>query len=207
MPEYVARAGFVSGRRLHLAGAAASHEHLAVYEVESIAAFNEALAAGPPWGPWHAEIDRYVCDWERTYYRLLSLYEVDDRPGDHWVIVKVDFTEDSPRREAEFNDWYAGKHVPELCAHPGFHRAWRLVVEPDENDLGPRRQRYWAVWEVDAPEDFTNARARRAADGIPPWDGLWGQSLENVEMPSYELIDAVDHATAVARIAEGSVSR
>jgi hypothetical protein len=211
VPEYVARDGFFSGRRLHLvgapeAGSPETHEYLAIYEVETVAAFNDALADGPPWGPWHADIDSYVCDWERTYYRLTSLHEVDDQPGDHLVIVKADFTEDSAEREAEFNDWYDNKHVPELCAHPGFHRAWRLVVEPDDNDLGPRRQRFWAVWEVDTPEHFSGARAKRVEQGIVPWDGLWGDSLANIEMTPYELIYAVDHAEALEKIARGSVA-
>jgi hypothetical protein len=204
VPEYVARPGFSSGRLLTQANDAApggegEHEYLAVYVVDTVATFNAALSAGPPWGAWQADIDRYLCDWERTYYRHLSVHEVSSSSGAHLAIVKVDFAGTDTGREAEFNDWYGNKHVPELCAHPGFHRAWRLEVEPDENDLGPRRQRYWAVYEVDTPADFKQARATRAESGIPAWDGLWADDLVNVEMSHYRLLSTVEHAEAVAK--------
>jgi hypothetical protein len=212
VPEYVARPGFISGRRLRLVDDASratttEHEYLAVYEVESAATFNAALAAGPAWGPWHLDIDRYVSDWERTYYRLLSVHEVDDAPGRTWAIVKADFAGGTAERENEFNEWYTNKHVPELCAHPGFHRAWRLMVTPDGNDLGPRRQQYWGVYEVDSPDHFKAARARRVESGIPPWDGLWADDLDNVEMSHYELIYSVDHQKALGEAEPQDLAR
>jgi hypothetical protein len=202
VPQYTARPGFLFGRRLRAVTDPGQeripdHKYLAVYEVVSVDAFNSALADGPPWGPWHADIDRYVCDWERTYYRLLSIHEVDSGSGRYWAIVKLDFVEPIPGRESEFNEWYTNKHVPELCANPGFHRAWRLAVEPDDNDLGPRRQRYWAVYEVDSPADFTSARARRVEKGIRPWDGIWTTELQDIQMDHYELIYSVDHSDAL----------
>jgi hypothetical protein len=205
VPEYTARRGFISGRRLRAAGGVnpeVEHEYLAIYEIQSVDDFNRALASGPPWGPWDADIDRFVCDWERTYYRVLTTHEVDTGPGNYFAIVKLDFAESAAHREAEFNEWYTHKHVPELCAFPGFHRAWRLSVEEDTNDLGPRRQRYWAVYEVDSPSHFVNARASRVASGIKPWDGIWGPELLNVQMDHYELISSIDHAAAVRRTEE-----
>ena len=207
VPEYTAKRGFLSGRRLsvvadHQIQGSAEHKYLAIYEVDSVEAFNNALSDGPPWGPWHAEIDRLVCHWERTFYRVLSLYEVDDRAGDYFAIVKLDFAESAASREIEFNEWYTNKHVPELCAFPGFHRAWRLSVEEDGNDLGPRRQHYWAVYEVDTPGHFVEARASRAASGIKPWDGLWGPELLNVQMDHYKVISSIDHASAARVIAQ-----
>jgi hypothetical protein len=207
VPLFTARDGFISGRRLRLADesakdGSAEHKYLAIYEVDSIAAFNSALDAGPPWGPWHDEIDRYVCDWERTYYRVLSLHEVSGGSGQHFAIVKLDFAEEAASREAEFNDWYTNKHVPELCAHPGFHRAWRLSVAEDANDLGPRRQHYWAVYEVDSPSDFVRARANRVESGIQPWDGLWGPELLNIQMDHYEVIYAIGHKDALNKTTE-----
>jgi hypothetical protein len=210
VPEYTAMHGFHSGRRLRAwvdegQQEAPEHKYLAVYDVQSLKAFNDALAAGPPWGPWHANIDRYVCDWERTYYRVLSLHEVDGNPGRFWSIVKLDFVDPSPARESEFNDWYTKIHVPELCFHPGFHRAWRLRVEADQNDLGNRRQRYWAVYEVDSPTDLQNARKKRVERGIKPWNGLWTTELQNVQVAQYELIYSVDHAPAIRKVEQRSV--
>ena len=78
--------------------------------------------------------------------------------------------------------------MPEICAYPGIHRAWRLEVEPDDNDLGPRRHRYWGVYQVDRPEDFAAARDDRARHGIEPWDGIWLPHLTNFEITFHELL-------------------
>lgn len=210
VPEYAARTGFISGKRLRATSepgqpSAAEHRYLAVYEVDTVATFNDALAAGPPWGPWHADINHLVRDWERTYYRVLSVHEVDADPGRYWSIVKLDFVDPSPSREAEFNDWYTNIHIPEVSFHPGFHRAWRLSVEPDANDLGPRRQRYWAVYEVDSPEDLPTARKRRVERRIKPWNGIWTTELQNIQIDHYELIYSVDHSNARRKTEERSV--
>lgn len=207
VPEYTARPGFFSGKRLRATSepgqqSSPEHKYLAVYEVDAVRSFNEALAAGPPWGPWHADINRNVRDWERTYYRVLSQHEVDSGPGRYWSIVKLDFVDPSPSREAEFNAWYTNIHIPEVCYHQGFHRAWRLEVEADSNDLGPRRERYWAVYEVDSPDDLPTARKRRVERGIKPWNGIWTTELQNIHIAHYELISSVDHASALRKIAE-----
>jgi hypothetical protein len=194
VPEWASKPGFVRAWRLRALehdGQEGVHHHAyyAIYELESVAAFNEAIARseGAPWGPWQQYVGDYLVDWERTYYRVLCAINPQQADAPHWAIVKTDF-QGSDAQEREFNDWYDNAHLPELVSHEGFQGAWRLRVEADEGDLGPRRQRYWAVYRVSDIECFLRARASRAARGLPPWDGLWRENLCNTEFAFYELI-------------------
>lgn len=207
--EYVAKDGFLRGWRLRAIehpGAIGSpaHRYLAVYEVEAISAFNRALEEGTeshpgdPWGPWQEYVDRYLLDWERTYYRLIGEREGDAGTGGFWAVVMVDFEDPDGLHEQRFDHWYDTVHLPEICSHPGVHRGRRLRVEPDANDLGPHRQRFWAVYEVDRPDSFAAARRDRADRGIEPWDGVWLPYVRNFEIAFYEVLMAVDHDEAVA---------
>lgn len=201
VPEWVAKDGFSWGVRLRRTAVdgqigEAEHKYLAVYGIDRVASFNVALAEGPPWGPWDKDIDRLVCDWERTYYRVI--YEQDPGPaevGSYWALMKINLAPDAD--EAGFNSWYSEVHIPEITAHPGFHRAWRLQVEPDDNDLGPRRQEYWAVYEMDRPEALVEARQSRQDRGIPAWDGVWADDVRDVQLAFYEVICFVDRASAL----------
>ncbi len=201
VPLYVARDGFVHGQRLKTVEAEGQlggslHEYLAIYQVDAVGTFNEALAAGPPWGPWDAQIDRYLKDWERTYYRFLAVHEADAGRGRFRAIVKVDLTAEDPAAEAAFQRWYTETHVPEICSYEGVHRAWRLQMEPDGNDLGPRRQRFWTIYEVSEPAAFAAARADRATRGVEPWDGIWLPHVSNFEITFHELLYEIDHDAA-----------
>jgi hypothetical protein len=91
--------------------------------------------------------------------------------------------------------------MPEICAYPGIHRAWRLLVEPDDNDLGPRRQRSWGVYQIDDPSSFAAAREDRATRGIKPWDGIWLSSVRDFEITFHEVIYDVGKQAAVAAVA------
>ncbi|ORA39244.1 DUF4286 family protein [Mycobacterium aquaticum] len=206
VPDYVAMAGFRAGHRLQLIHVAAQegepeHEYLAVYEVDAIQTFNAALASGPPWGPWQDDIARLAQDWERTYYRRRSTTLGAVGRGAVWVIVKTDL--DTGADVEAFNTWYDSVHVPEITANPGVHRAWRLEVAPDANDLGPHRQRFWAVYEVDTPEDFAAARQRRFDRGVQPWDGLWTDAVRNVQIAFYSHTVEIHHA--IPQLAEKEI--
>lgn len=206
VPEYVRRPGFIRGTRLRAVEAdgqtgAPEHRYLAVYEVDEVESFNSALAAGPPWGPWQEEVDHYLCDWERTYYAVTKRLQIDSERGGFWAVAKVDLHGGAD--SAAFDRWYDEVHLSEIASNPGFHRAWRIEVEPDHNDLGPRRQRYWAVYETDSPKDFVAARARRSERGIKAWDGIWGEQLSNVQMLFYERLFEVDHAKALKERVDG----
>jgi len=52
----------------------------------------------------------------------------------------------SPEREAEYNEWYEGTHLPEVLAIDGFVSARRFRAVDGESP------RYMAVYELDAPD-------------------------------------------------------
>jgi len=115
-----------------------------------------------------------------TRYRLLDAVDHDARPGAFWVIIHVNFV-GSPAEEASFNEWYSSKHLREVSSNPGFHRAWRLeTVGPP----GDAPFKYWAVYEIDHPDDFANVRRRNTN----PWDGLWPAHVAGFERSFHRLI-------------------
>jgi hypothetical protein len=153
-PRYIVQPGFRRGWRLERFDQAGQRgqpgqRFLAIYEVDSVAAFNAALerdlAESHPWEQWETRIR----DWQRTYYRNLLTYGgVQPERGDKgrfWTIVRVDFDWLEEKEEQAFNAWYDNRHVPEVCGFAGSRRAWRLKLEPDDGDLGPRGQKYMAV--------------------------------------------------------------
>jgi hypothetical protein len=78
-----------------------------------------------------------------------------------------------------------------------------MQVSPDDNDLGPRRQQYWAVYEVDAAADLVAARQARFDRGVPAWDGVWADAVTNVQLGFYDLISEIHHDEALAHAPAG----
>lgn len=188
-PRYIAQPGFRRGWRLERLERPGQRgdpgqRYLAVYDIDAVAAFNAALdrdlAEGHPWEEWETRVK----DWQRTYYRLLLSFgdalPVSGDRGRFWTIVRVDLDGLDETRERAFNIWYDTRHIPELCSAPGFRRVWRLMLEPHDNDLGPRGQKYVAVYETDNPDDVP--AARRGAD---PWDGIWAGHIRHWEIGFY----------------------
>ncbi len=70
----------------------------------------------------------------------------------------------SPEREAEFNDWYDGTHLPELLAVPGFVSARRFRRVDGEGEGVPE---YLAVYDIEAADLSAPVRElrRRSAAG------------------------------------------
>jgi hypothetical protein len=194
VPEWVSKPGFIRAWRLRALPhprqeGTHHHTYYAIYELRSIDSFNRAIAQsqGAPWGPWQQYVGDHLLDWERTYYQVLCSINPEHTDAPHWAIVKTDF-HGNEEEEREFNEWYDRTHLPELASHEGFQGGWRLRMEPDDGDLGERRQRYWAVYRVAHIEQFLNARCARAMRGLPPWDGLWSANLRNTEFNFYELL-------------------
>jgi hypothetical protein len=200
-PRYIAQPGFRRGWRLERFDQTGQRGTLgqrfvAGYEVESTAVFNAALerdlTTSHPWEEWETRIK----DWQRTYYRsLLSFGGAQPARGGKgcfWTIVRVDVDGLTSEAEREFNSWYDYRHIPQICGFAGFRRAWRLKLEPDTGDLGPRGQKYMAVYETDFPEYLPNVRR-----GTVPWDGIWGDHIRNWEVGFYQkLHDYEERATA-----------
>jgi hypothetical protein len=207
--EYVDKDGFFSGWRMRAVShegeiGTAPHRYHAVYEVDNVASFNRALEEGTashpgrPWGPWQEYVDEYLTDWERTYYHVLARHLADDHQGRFWACVKADVAFDSAVQDGAFNDWYTNTHMPEICSYDGVYRGWRLEVSPDANDLGPRRHRYWGVYEVESPAHFAAARRDRLSRGIEPWDGIWLPYIRDFKISFYEVLHRDEQQPASA---------
>jgi hypothetical protein len=71
-----------------------------------------------------------------------------------------------PKREDEFNDWYANTHIPEVCAVPGIVAARRYKVH-DPGPDGEAAAVYIAVYELDSDDLEAPMRelAARSSDG------------------------------------------
>lgn len=61
----------------------------------------------------------------------------------------------TPDRDAEFNDWYTNRHIPDLMTLPGFVRAqrYRLVHSFLDQMAGPKPTwSYMVLYELEAPD-------------------------------------------------------
>jgi hypothetical protein len=81
-------------------------------------------------------------------------------------------------RDAEFNDWYANTHVPDVCAIPGVNSARRFKIAGVQSAFGGEiagGNRYLAIYEIetDDPRSIENEmRDRLSAGRLRPTD-LW----------------------------------
>jgi hypothetical protein len=82
-----------------------------------------------------------------------------------------------PGREAEYDDWYTGRHLPEMLAVPGFASAQRFVLSPVARDprMPPSRYSHLAIYEVSgdpgqAFQALARARAAGTMSGSPAID-------------------------------------
>ena len=120
--------------------------------------------------------------------RLLASFDFTDDVGDWWATVRVNFNETSNRdreQEKSFNHWYTFKHMPEVCGNDGFRRAWRLKRHGNPIS-GHHDEDYWAIYELDAPEDLMKPVYRG-----PFWDGVWGRNIERGSLArSYHRVHA-----------------
>lgn len=122
------------------------------------------------------------------WYDVIASVERDHVAGRFWAIIHANF-KGGPEEEAAFNDWYSNKHMLEVCANAGFHRAWRLRQRDVSMGRGRPEFRYWAVYEIDRPEDFAAVRERNRN----PWDGLWQSHVEGFRRTYHEVIGRREH--------------
>jgi hypothetical protein len=92
-----------------------------------------------------------------------------------------------PAREDEYNEWYSTKHLPEVCAVPGFTGARRFKLHGGDDGTPPV---YLAIYEIDA-DDITAPvrewRARSASGATSRSDALRLDPPPVVTV--YELVD------------------
>jgi hypothetical protein len=193
-PEYVAMDGFQRAwltrvRENEGAQGDPGQTYMAVYDIDAISHFNDALNAGPPWGPWEDYVGRWVIDWTRTYLRVRSHQGNGGTQGSHWAIVRSELDLATGADRERFEAWYDDTHIPELLGFDGVLHAWRLEVVPDETELGPRGLPWWAVYEVESPQHFADARRLRLERGAEPWDGIWLEHLKSWTISFHEIVN------------------
>jgi len=102
-------------------------------------------------------------------------------------IMVVQSAPADPAREDEFNDWYDTRHLPEICAVPGFTAARRYKVHGGPDGASTT---YLAIYEIEA-DDLTAPvrewRARSAAGQATRSESLRLDPPPVVTL--YELID------------------
>src|SRR6185436_15826273 len=76
----------------------------------------------------------------------------------HLMVV---FTDCHPGRDAEFDEWYTGTHIPDVLRLDGFvaTRRYRLAAGSEGDD-----RTYLAIWEIEGDLD----RAKAALSAGPP---------------------------------------
>jgi hypothetical protein len=195
VPKFVARDGFDRAWRLKVARRGSERgdpgpKYLAVYDIDQIDTFTLALAEDEPaWGPFHDDIDGWLVGWSRTYFRRLMGYNEGDIPkGRYWAIVKSDPKFRDLDEVARFRDWYDSTYVPEICAAPGIHGAWRWEAVPHESEIGPRRHPYWAVYSIDSPDAFEAVYADRTARGANAFDSMDSETMGDWALAFHEVI-------------------
>lgn len=191
VPEYVGYPGFRRGWRIerierrNMSADAPrpdvrDQKFMAIYEVDHIDSFNDALRRTQERGlhAWE-EWSQHIVDWQRTYYRVLHsegdrLKADRDVVGRYWTIARASLDAKDAADEREFNEWYSQTHVPDVVASPGMRRAWRLEAVPHDNQVGQVDHKYWAVYESDGIHDVPKSR-----EGKVPWAGRWNAQIRH----------------------------
>ena len=68
----------------------------------------------------------------------------------------------SAEREAEYNEWYTGRHVRDVVSLPGFAAATRYVASTAQM-AGPPPHKYLAIYEIDAADPADALKSLREA--------------------------------------------
>jgi hypothetical protein len=84
--------------------------------------------------------------------------------GRHVLIVMTNPVD--AEHEAEYNDWYTGRHIGDVVGVPGFGSATRYVASAAQL-VGPPVHKYLAVYEIDADDPADAVKALRDALAIP----------------------------------------
>jgi hypothetical protein len=60
------------------------------------------------------------------------------------------FSEPYEGQEKDFNDWYTGRHLDDICALPGFTTAQRFVIH--SVSMGTTLNKYLAIYDVETDD-------------------------------------------------------
>lgn len=106
------------------------------------------------------------------------------------VIIQIVASESTPEKEAEFNRWYSGVHVPMLFGYKGLKRASRYKrIGGDRKSAS-----YLAIYEFETKEDmdgFTKSPA--FADTVEDFEKRKEEVGFNMKWAaSYELVTTLE---------------
>lgn len=78
------------------------------------------------------------------------------------------FSEPFEGREAEFDEWYTGRHLADICALPGFATAQRFKLHGVS--MGRELNRYLAIYDMETDDPdwvIENMFAHRDTEAMP----------------------------------------
>lgn len=108
----------------------------------------------------------------------------------------VVFTEAHDGQEQEFNDWYTGRHLEDVCALEGFTSAQRFKLH--SVTMGKALNDYMAIYDVETDDPdrvVENLFAKQDTDEMPISPAL---NMDNVSVFLYEemtdVVKAKDNA-------------
>jgi len=94
----------------------------------------------------------------------------------------VVFTEAKPGRDAEFNDWYDNRHVPDVLAVPGFIACQRFRLRP-EDGAADAPTRYLALYEMetnDLEATMAELMSRAGTPAMPISDSMNAEAVRTI---------------------------
>ncbi len=102
------------------------------------------------------------------------------------------FSEPFEGRDEEFNAWYSGQHLVDLCALPGFTAAQRFTLH--SVSMGTALNRYLAIYDVETDDPdgvIENMFAMRDTPAMPMSPAF---NLDPTSVMLYEELTGVTHA-------------
>lgn len=128
-------------------------EYQQIYAINDPGLFKSFPQNPPPpvmeSAPWRRDIG----NWGRVFYRVLSMVEKDPRAGRCWARCESHFR-GTEADETQFLSSNA-RHVQQVLALPGVHRAWQLQHAPHAAQIGADPAgNYMNMYELDAPENL-----------------------------------------------------
>lgn len=103
------------------------------------------------------------------------------------------FSEPFEGRDEEFNAWYTGQHLADLCALPGFTAAQRF--ERHSVSMGTELNRYLAIYDVETDDPEGVIAAMFAARDTPAMPMSPALNLDPTTVMLYEELSDVVRAS------------
>jgi hypothetical protein len=92
-------------------------------------------------------------------------------------------TDPTPGRDREYNEWYDGIHLKEVCSFPGFTGARRFRLVDGEG-----KHKYLALYELETDDPQRDLAALTAAAGTDKVQMTDALDLSNVSTALFEQI-------------------